>query len=148
MVPHMNDNVWTLTICSTYSFPAWITSKILFFWSWSSKSLYALSTAKRKKQQNYHIKLMIIYVKDCSLVANGKFYLQKLAAPVLDHPDFCLDGLKWTTADSKNADATVTPFTLVQEMSCFHLTTDSLCFRAYRSKPFLQFIIGGIWVNL
>lgn len=129
MVQHMNDNVWTLTLCSTYSFPAWITSKILFFWSWSSKSLYALSTAKRKKQQNDHLKLilMIIYVKDCSLVASGKFYLQKLAAPVLDHPDFCLDGLKWTTADSKKADAMVTQFTLVQEMSCFHLTTDSLC---------------------
>lgn len=47
----MYDNVWTLTMCSTYSFPAWITSKILFFWSWSSKSLYALSTAIEEIQK-------------------------------------------------------------------------------------------------
>lgn len=38
--------------------------------------------------------LFIIHVKNGSLGANGKLYLQKLAVPDLDHPDFCLDGLK------------------------------------------------------
>lgn len=40
-----------LTVCSTYSFPACITSKALFFCSWSSSNLYALSTANKKQQR-------------------------------------------------------------------------------------------------
>lgn len=41
---------FVLTICSIYSIPAWITSMILFFCSGSSRSLYALSTARTQKQ--------------------------------------------------------------------------------------------------
>lgn len=33
-------------------------------------------------------------------------------------------------------------------MFSFKQMTDYLWLLAYRSKPFLQFVIGGIWVNL
>lgn len=41
-----------LTICSIYSFPAWITSTARFFCSWSRSNLYALSTAMAKEKKH------------------------------------------------------------------------------------------------
>lgn len=51
----------TLTMCSTYSFPAWITSKALFFCSGSNRSLYALSTATT--QWDVQVKLNLCYLQ-------------------------------------------------------------------------------------
>lgn len=63
-VGKVRETYLTLTICSTYSFPAWITSKALFFCSGSRRSLYALSTAWT--QRDIRVKSNLCMIKEAA----------------------------------------------------------------------------------
>lgn len=47
------------------------------------------------------VNIMQNHKYDMSSSVNVRIYLRRLSVLCLDHPDFCLDGPKWTTAQSR-----------------------------------------------